>query len=87
MTRPFAPRHLRHGASRAQASNAPAGSRQGGGPTRPGSSPIWFGAIVLGVFALASMLMGALPYLTSPAPSGVIATSAAAEDARAGSRP
>jgi hypothetical protein len=85
--KPFTPHHLRHGASRAQASNAPAGSRQGDGPTRPGPSPIWFGAIVLGVFGLVSMLLGALPYLTSPTPSGVIATSAAAEDARAGSRP
>jgi hypothetical protein len=63
---PYVPHTLRHGARRAQASNAPAGSRQGEQRNRPSDcSPIWFGAIVLGVFALASMVLNALPWALS----------------------
>jgi hypothetical protein len=62
----YVPHTERHPeASRALPTSPDAVRRQGDGPTRPGPSPIWFGAIVLGVFALASMLLGALPWALS----------------------
>jgi hypothetical protein len=77
MTRPFIPHTLRHGASPPQSAKAPGRSGQGEVPPRPGTSPVWLGVLLLGLWALVAMLMGALPYLTAVA---VPETSASATD-------
>jgi hypothetical protein len=61
----YTPHHLRHPARPPQIARAPGGCGQGKPSSCSGGFPVWFGAIVLGVFGLVSMLVNVLPYLTS----------------------